>query len=148
MIRCLTGSQWSSCTVELTSSARTSLFLWWYEPQRSELFAICAAAGHWHQPRRCCSSRVDCQQTRVQCLCGLNRQWLLDRPQLSKLKEAGLTECSNVVSHGQLAVKSNAKIVDEFRKLHCSVRQSQTVDRGFTELLTCTQLDNLRLVFL
>jgi len=32
-------------------------------------------------------------------------------------------------------------------EVHCSVRQSQSLDRGFTELLTCTQPDNLRLVF-
>jgi len=61
-------------------------------------------------------------------------------------KEAGSTECSNVVSHGQLAVKSNAEIVDDIRKLYCSVSQSQILDCGF-KLLTCTQPDNMRLVF-
>jgi len=38
------------------------------------------------------------------------------------LKKAGSAEKSDVVGHSQLAVKPNAKVVDDIGKHHCGVR--------------------------
>ena len=63
------------------------------------------------------------------------------------MKKAGPTECSYVVGHGQLLIKQNAQVVDLACRLYGGVRQDQRLFRDFIQLLTCSQPDNLRLVF-
>jgi len=38
---------------------------------------------------------------------------LLDRSQLTQLEKAGLAECSIMISHGELTVEQNAKVVND-----------------------------------
>jgi len=38
---------------------------------------------------------------------------LLDRSQLTQLEKAGPAECSNMISHGELTVEQNAKVVND-----------------------------------
>jgi len=40
------------------------------------------------------------------------RQGLSDEPELSQLKERGLTDGSNVICHGELTVYQNAEVFD------------------------------------
>jgi len=63
------------------------------------------------------------------------------------MKKAGPTECSYVIGHGQLLIKQNAQVVDLACRLYGGVRQDQRFFRDFIQLLTCSQPDNLRLVF-
>jgi len=63
------------------------------------------------------------------------------------MKKAGPTECSYVIGHGQLIIKQNAQVVDLACRLYGGVRQDQRLFRDFIQLLTCSQPDDLRLVF-
>ena len=63
------------------------------------------------------------------------------------MKKAGPTECSYMIGHGQLIIKQNTQVVDLACRLYGGVRQDQRLFRDFIQLLTCSQPDNLRLVF-
>jgi len=52
-----------------------------------------------------------------------------------------------MISHGELTVEQNAKVVNDTWELHCGIRQGQHVCRDFTELATWSQPDGLRFVF-
>jgi len=43
----------------------------------------------------------------------LQRQRLLDRSQLSQLEKANECECSDMISHGELTITQNAKVVND-----------------------------------
>ena len=50
-------------------------------------------------------------------------------------------------AHGELTVKHNAEVLDSGWKLDSSVGKGQSSGRYFVQLLTCTQPDDLRLLF-
>jgi len=57
---------------------------------------------------------------------------MFDRPELTRLKEAGPAECRYVVGHGQLTVEQNVKVVNIVCELYCGIRQSRRLCRDLT----------------
>ena len=142
VIRCRTGSQCRLCRTGVICSYLVALVTRW-----AAAFWITwsLAADQWHRPTDCCSSPFGCWWKRAQVLLSppmTETAWSISVDAAGKSRTGWVQQH---ISHGELTVKQNAKVVNNTWELYCGIRQSQHVCHDFTELVTCSQPDGLHL---